>query len=174
MRYRAALSGFLTLATLLAIGCSRGTQPVVELKNYPIDEMQGIITTDGVYIDEEVSSDGQGSLQIVAETPTVVRLYETGDLDVENARLVYEAKIRTEGLDGQAYLEMWCQFDGKGDYFSRALHAPLSGTNNWTTQQTVFYLRKGENPQNIQLNLVIKGQGKAWVDDIRLVKGPLS
>ncbi len=92
----------------------------------------------------------------------------------QSIRELYQARIRTEELEGQVYLEMWCQFDGKGDYFSRALHAPITGTSDWTTQQTVFLLRKGENPENIQLNLVIKGRGKAWIDDVRLTRGPSS
>lgn len=68
---------------------------------------------------------------------------------------------------------MWCQFSGKGEYFSRALHAPLSGSNEWTTQETPFFLKKGENPSNVKLNVVINGSGTVWVDDIRLIKGPL-
>jgi len=177
MSYRNAqvLTGLTLTILFLTAGCSsRGDDATVEIRNYPIDELAGIVTTDGVHFDDAVSSDGHGSLQITTAEPTTVQLYETGDIDVENARLVYEAKIRTEGLEGQAYLEMWCQFSGKGDFFSRALHAPISGTNDWTTQQTIFFLREGENPDNVRLNIVIKGRGKAWIDDIRLVRGPLS
>ncbi|MFQ5993117.1 MAG: hypothetical protein ACE5NA_11835 [Nitrospiraceae bacterium] len=105
--------------------------------------------------------------------PTVVRLFEVGDLDIENARLIYRAKLRTEGLDGQVYLEMWCHFPGKGEFFSRGLQKPLSGTTEWTSVETPFFLKKGENPDNIRLNVVISGPGTAWIDDIRLVKGPL-
>jgi hypothetical protein len=36
-----------------------------------------------VEIDKGVSSDGNGSLRITATGPTVVRLFETGDIDVE-------------------------------------------------------------------------------------------
>jgi hypothetical protein len=103
----------------------------------------------------------------------VVRLFELGDIDVENARLIYQAKVRTEGVEGQVYLEMWCPFPGKGEFFSQGLQTLLTGTTNWTTEETPFFLKKGENPDNVKLNLVINGKGTAWIDDIRVLKSPL-
>jgi hypothetical protein len=158
---------------LILVGCSKPSQEVVELKRFPIDSLEGIITQSGVQFDKEVSSDGKGSLKIVATEPTVVRLFELGDIDIENARLIYQAKVRTEGVEGQVFLEMWCRFPGKGEFFSRSLQTPLTGTTNWTTEETPFFLKKGENPENVKLNLVINGKGTAWIDDIRVLKGPL-
>jgi hypothetical protein len=135
--------------------------------------MEGIITQSGVEIDKGISSDVNGSLKITATGPTVVRLFELGDIDIENARLIYQARVRTEGIEGQVYLEMWCHFPGKGEFFSRGLQTPLTGTTNWTTEETPFFLKKGENPDNVKLNLVINGKGTAWIDDIRVLKGPL-
>jgi len=155
------------------VGCSKPPQEVVELKKFPIDSLEGVITQSGVQFDKEISSDGNGSLKIIATEPTVVRLYELGGIDVENARLIYQAKVRTEGVEGQVYLEMWCHFPGKGEFFSRGLQTPLTGTTNWTTEETPFFLKKGENPDNVKLNLVINGKGTAWIDDIRVLKGPL-
>ena len=157
----------------VVVGCSRPSKQVTELKRFPIDNLQGIITQSGVQIDNEVSSDGNGSLRITATEPMVVRLFEVGDIDVENARLIYQAKVRTEGVEGQVYLEMWCHFPGKGEFFSRGLQTSLTGTTDWTTEETPFFLKKGENPDNVKLNLVINGKGTAWIDDIRLLKGPL-
>jgi hypothetical protein len=158
---------------LILIGCSKAPQDVVELKKFPINSLEGIITQSGVQFDKEVSSDGNGSLKIIATEPTVVRLFELGDVDIENARLIYQAKVRTEGVEGQVFLEMWCHFPGKGEFFSRGLQTPLTGTTNWTTEETPFFLKKGENPDNVKLNLVINGKGTAWIDDIRVLKGPL-
>jgi hypothetical protein len=126
-----------------------------------------------VAIDSTTSADGAGSLLITTDAPTTVRLFETGDLDVENARIIYSAKLRCEGVEGKVYLEMWCSFPGVGEAFSRALQAPLTGTTGWTSQQTPFFLKAGENPDNVKLNLVIEGKGRVWIDDIRLEKGPL-
>jgi hypothetical protein len=157
----------------ILVGCSKAPQEVVELKRFPIDSLEGIMTRSGVQFDKEVSSDGNGSLKIISTEPTVVRLFELGDIDIENARLIYQAKVRTEGVEGQVFLEMWCHFPGKGEFFSRGLQTPLTGTTNWTTEETPFFLKKGENPDNVKLNLVINGKGTAWIDDIRVLKGPL-
>ncbi|MHC4394872.1 MAG: DUF4190 domain-containing protein [Planctomycetota bacterium] len=145
----------------------------IELKHFPIDDVEGIITRSGVRFDKEISSDGNGSLRITATEPTVIRLFETGDIDIENARLIYRAHIRTENVEGQVYLEMWCHFTGVGDFFSRGLMTPLTGTADWTIEETPFFLKKAQNPDRVKLNLVINGKGTAWIDDIRLMKGPL-
>jgi hypothetical protein len=77
-------------------------------------------------------------------------------------------------VEGRVFLEMWCHFLGKGEFFSRGLQSPLTGTTNWITEETSFLLRKGENPDTVRLNLVIDGKGTAWIDDIRLLKSPLN
>jgi len=70
-------------------------------------------------------------------------------------------------------LEMWCHFPGQGEYFSRGLHAPLTGSNEWSSQETVFFLKEGENPDNIKLNLVVNGTGTVWIDNIKVLKAPI-
>ena len=160
------------LMILVGVSCSKPPQQVSEVRKFPIESLEGVITQSGVQFDREISSDGNGSLRITATEPTVVRLFETGDIDVEHARLIYQAKVRTEGVEGQVYLEMWCRFPGKGEFFSRGLQTPLTGTTNWTTEETPFFLKKGENPDHVKLNLVINGRGTAWIDDIRLLRGP--
>jgi len=156
------------------VSCSNPSTQVVELRHFSIDSMEGIITRSGVEIDKDISSDGNGSLRVTTTRPTVVRLFEVGDIDIENARLTYQARVRTENLEGKVYLEMWCHFPGKGEFFSRGLHTPLTGTAEWTTEETPFFLKKGENPDNVKLNLVIDGKGTVWIDDILLLKGPLT
>ena len=158
----------------LIMGCGqKASKEVTELRHFPVDNVEGIITQSGVQIDKQNSADGNGSLRITATEPTVVRLFEVGDIDIENARLIYQAKVRTEGVEGQVFLEMWCHFTGKGEFFSRDLQTPLTGTTDWTMEEIFFMLKKGENPDTVKLNLVVDGKGIAWIDDIRLLKGPL-
>jgi hypothetical protein len=135
--------------------------------------MDDIIARNGVQIDKQISSDGNGSLRIEATKPTTVRLFETGDIDLENARLIYQAKVRTENVEGQVYLEMWCCFPDQGEFFSKGIDSSLSGTTEWAIEQTPFFLKAGQNPDNVKLNLVINGKGNVWIDDIRLLKAPL-
>ncbi len=160
----------LIIGLLPACSQSPSEDVSAEVAHYPLDSMEGIISRSDVQIDKEITSDGNGSLHISTTSPATVRLYETGDIDVENSRLVYQAKLRTEGVEGQVYLEMWCHFPGKGEFFSRALQSPLSGSQEWTSQETPFLLKKGENPDNVRINLVVNGTGDVWIDDIRLVK----
>ncbi len=163
----------LILMPLLAYQKAEITTDAIELKRFALDDMQGIITRSDVEIDKQISSDGNGSLRIEAAGPTTLRLFEIGDVDIDNARLIYQAKVRTKNALGIVYLEMWCHFPGKGEFFSRGLTSPLTGTTEWTTLETPFFLKKGQNPDNIKLNLVMDGPGTAWIDDIRLLKGPL-
>jgi len=156
----------------IQISCSKSSQRVLELKRFPVDSLAEIITQSGVQLDKEISSDGNGSLKITAAEPTAVRLFEVRDIDIDNARLIYQAKVRTEGVKGQVYLEMWAHFPGRGEFFSRGLQTPLTGTTNWTAEEIPFFLKKGEKPDFVKLNLVINGKGTAWIDDIRLLKAP--
>ncbi len=143
---------------------------MTELKRFALDDMEGLITHSGVRIDKKISSDGNGSLRIEVTQAATVRLFETGEMDIENARLEYQAKVRTENVQGKVYLEMWCSFPGKGEFFSRGLLQPLTGTVDWTALETPFFLKEGENPDNIKLNVVIDGRGTVWIDDIKLLK----
>jgi hypothetical protein len=153
--------------------CSKSSPTVQILKEFPLDSVDGIIAQSDVQFDKDVSSDGKGSLKIIAKGPLTLKLLEVEGINIEDARLIYEAKVKTEGLEGNAYLEMWCQFLGKGEFFSRGLQSTASGNTGWMTMETPFFLQKGEKPERIKLNLVVDGIGAAWIDHIRLVKGPL-
>ena len=146
--------------------------PAKEIIRFPVDDLTNVITRTQTEFDPAVSSDGKGSLRISADAPMTVQLYEVDNLNVHQAQLIYRARVRTENLDGQAYLEMWCHFTGKGQYFSRALHQPFTGTTDWTTTQTPFILQKGQKPDWVSLNLVVNGTPGRF-DDIRLLKAPL-
>jgi len=87
-------------ATLLLFGCSTQRDEVREVKHYPLDTLDGIITRSGITLDKDISSDQGGSLRITTNSPTTVRLYETGDLRIDNARLIYQARLRTAGVEG--------------------------------------------------------------------------
>jgi hypothetical protein len=106
--------------------------------------------------------------------PQTIRLFEVPDPGVDQCMLVYRAKLKTEGLEGQAYLEMWCRFPGKGEFFSRGLQNTVTGSNNWASYETPFFLKKGQKPDLVKLNLVVKGTGKIWIKDVELLRAPLT
>jgi hypothetical protein len=102
----------------------------------------------------------------------ILRLFEVPNPDVEQRTVIYRARLKTEGLVGRAYLEMWCQVPGLGEAFSRGLDSTLSGSTDWATCQTPFFLKAGERPDLIRLNLVVEGHGKVFIKDVELLAGP--
>jgi len=126
-----------------------------------------------VQFDPNISSDGNGSLRVTARAPMTARIYEMGPLAVENARLTYQARVRTADVQGKVFLEMWCRLPKRGIRFSRGFASALRGTTGWTVLEASLGLKQGERPENVGLSLVVDGTGTAWIDDIRLLRAPL-
>lgn len=125
-----------------------------------------------VKTDTQVKAEGKGSVKITTAWPITVCLGEVVGLSVENIKLVFKARVRTE-LQGSAFLEMWACF-GEKQYFSRGFDNQVTAKSEWKTIQTPFMLQKGERPDKIILNLVINGTGTVWVDDVFLSSEPLA
>lgn len=152
---------------LVIIGCRQPSlAETVTIARFPVDSLEHLVATDHVAFEAERSHDGGGSLRIETDEPRVIPLFAVTEVDIEDTRLLYRARLRTEDLEGRAYLEMWCVFEGLGEYFSRGLADPLSGTTDWTERQIPFFLKAGENPDRLELNLVVDGSGTVWIDDI--------
>jgi len=172
------MKGFLALVVVLMMGActSSGQAPVspVELKHFPLDSLEGVRATTGISFDPKISADGKGSLRVDANQQMTVPLFEVTDVSIENATLLYQASLQTQGLDGKAFLEMWVRIPGKGEFFSRGLDRPVTGTMSWMTAVTPFFLQAGQKPDLIRLNLVVQGKGRVWIDDVRLMRQPLA
>ncbi len=161
------------LAFAVALACSQASVPEVTVLEIPLDGLEEVITQQDVALDAGVSSDGAGSILIDATGPTRIEIADVEIPPIDDARLIYRAQLRSRDLEGTAYLEMWCVFPDKGEYFSRALQAPLSGTSEWTSQETPFLLQKGQVPSRVRLNVVVDGKGTVWIDDVVLVRASL-
>ena len=170
-------NSLLALVIVLAMSaCTSGPAPktaAVELKHFPLDGVEGVRATTGTSFDPKISADGKGSLRVDAKEPTTVPLFEVSDVGVENATLIYQASLQSENLDGKAFLEMWVRIPGKGEFFSRGLDRPITGTMSWMTVATPFFLQSGQKPDLIRLNLVVQGKGRVWIDDVHLMREPL-
>ncbi len=167
-------SGVLCLGVLLVAALSTAAYAQVQvLKSFPMDTLAGLIYQSDVSIDKQASSSGKGCLKITATKPQSVRLFEISVLNVDNAKLIYQARLRTKDATDKVFLEMWCHFPGKGDFFSRGLDQALTGTTGWTTEETPFFLKKGEKPDLVRLNVAILGKATVWVEDVKLIKAPL-
>ncbi|MEX1327162.1 MAG: hypothetical protein AB1Z29_10200 [Desulfobacterales bacterium] len=157
----------LTIVIILAL--VSGMAMAEDLIKLSLDDAASIGTT--IQTDSEVKTEGQSSVRITTKHSTTVCLGEVIGLNVEDARLLYTAKVKSD-LDGVAFLEMWVHVGG-GQYFSRGMTDPIKGKSDWMSIQTPFMFQKGQNPDVVILNLVINGKGTVWIDDVVLSKAAL-
>jgi hypothetical protein len=156
----------LTLSILVLVALVASSAHAEELKRLNLDDASGIGTT--IQTDTQVKAEGKGSIKITTQWPTTICLGEVASLNVENAKLLYKAKVKSD-LDGSAFLEMWAHVGG-GQYFSRGMNDIVSRKTDWKIIQTPFLFQKGQRPDKVTLNLVINGKGTVWIDDIVLSK----
>ena len=106
------------------------------------------------------------------------RLFEVPEPGVEDCTVLYRAELKTEALTGRAYLEMWCRLPGRGEFFSKGLNQTVTGSHDWVSCAIPFFLKKGERPDLIRLNLVVQPvgwlfkkavSGTVWIRDVELV-----
>jgi hypothetical protein len=126
-----------------------------------------VITQAGIRVES-------GTWRVDAPPAQTVRLFEVVEPGVEQCLLAFRAELRTEGLQGRAYLEMWCRVRGMGEFFSKGLIQAARGTADWARFEVPFFLRKGQRPDLLKLNLVVEGQGTVWLRNLELHRTPLS
>jgi hypothetical protein len=141
-----------------------------EIGRLAVDDAFSLGTT--LSTDSEIKREGKASIRLSTAWPTTICLGEMQVPAVENAKLVYLAKVKSDKLEGSAFLEMWCQV-GDGQFFSRSPDSAVTGTMDWKTLQTPFYLQPGQRATKVTLNIVVNGRGTVWVDDIRLAREAL-
>ena len=133
-------------------------------------------TTADSTLTRDVVVDGNAWLAVCTKAQTY-RLFEVPMSGVEDCTVRFRAKLKTEGLTGQAYLEMWCRFPGRGEFFSKGLNQTVTGSNDWVSCEMPFLLKKDEKPDLIRLNLVVQTTGllfkkavagKVWIKDVEL------
>jgi hypothetical protein len=108
-----------------------------------------------------------------AEEQTI-RLFEVENPAVEQCILTYRAELKAEGLQGRAFLEMWCRLPGRGEFFSKGYEQAVSGTVEWARYEIPFYLKGDQKPDLIKLNVVVEGPGRVWLRNVELLKTPLA
>jgi hypothetical protein len=139
----------------------------------PSETLQVFRTTDRT-LSQGVITVAQDGWAIDSKDTQTIRLFEVQEPQVEQCLITYRAKLKTDGLTGRAFLEMWCRLPGRGEFFSKGLNQVAHGTTDWASYEIPFYLKKGQRPDLIKLNLVIEGTGKVWLRDVELLKTPMS
>lgn len=157
------------VAAVLAglLGCARtGTVgPAEQIKAFgPTDEP---IAQTGVTSDE-------GGWRVARGEPGSVQLFEV-PAGLENTVLTYRARMKASDVKGKAYLEMWVRVPGRGEFFSRGLAQPLTGSSGWASYEIPFFLnQKGVRADLVKLNVAFEGGGgTVWVKDIELMQARL-
>ena len=102
-----------------------------------------------------------------------VKLYEFRPPALEPGKLTYRADLKSQHLDGKAYLEIWCRFPGRGEFFARGLHDPVMGSSDWASYEVPFFLKPDEVPDLLKVNLAVEGSGQVWIRNIELEHTPL-
>lgn len=146
------------------LGVPQPAGPPETLRRFRITD--STVTTDGICVAED------GWVVEAADNRTL-RLFEVAGLELEQCLLTYRAKMKAEGLSGRAFLELWCRLPGRGEFFSKGLEHALTGTSDWSSYDIPFYLKRGQRPELVKLNLVVEGRGKVWIKDIELLRTPL-
>ena len=172
MRAHRTASGLVT--TLLMVSSWLAAGQPSELATYSGDRLPESMPRfpDGVTVsvDAADAAEGAGAYRIQHEgsKPVSVTLHEVPLTDTEDCVLVYEAMMRCSDVTGRAYLEMLCVFEGRGEFFSRALDDTFTGTCGWRKTRTPFFLKKGQRPTKVRLGVRFEGPGVVWLDGIAL------
>ncbi len=159
--------GLAVFAISLA-ACSQGprTGPAERIRGFGPGDAP--ITSSGVTADE-------GAWRIERSSTGPVPLFEVPQPNgLDGVILTYRAHMKAENVNGKAYLEMWVRVPGRGEFFSRGLAQPLTGTSGWATYEIPFLLNeKGVRADLVKLNVAFEGGGTVWIKDVELLKAPL-
>jgi len=85
-------------------------------------------------------------------------------------------RVRYQGVEGEAYLEMWSHFPGGQKYYSRTRESAgpmrmLTGSSDWREFVLPFHSKpQTPPPAKLVLNLVLPAGGEVVVGPVRLVE----
>jgi hypothetical protein len=93
---------------------------------------------------------------------------------LESTTLTYRARMKASEVVGRAYLEMWVRVPGRGEFFSRGLAQPLTGTSRWASYEIPFFLNEpGVSADLVKLSVAFEGGGgTVWMKDVELLRAP--
>ena len=97
---------------------------------------------------------------------------------VESLRWSLHGRVRYEGVEGDAYLEMNNVLP-TGTFFSRTVEAAgpmrkLTGTSDWRPFLLPFDATGGAPPKRLELNVFLPGNGAVEIGPLELVDGAFS
>jgi hypothetical protein len=141
----------------------------------PVGPPKVIQTFDGSEntISQEAVASSEGGWLIDVEENQTIRLFEIEIANIDECILTYRANLKSENIQGRSFLEMWCRIPGRGEFFSKGFQNALKGTNDWASYEVPFYLKSGQTPDLVKLNLTVEGSGKIWLKNVELSYTPI-
>ena len=139
----------------------------------PAVALRRFTTQDATLSVDAIEVDGEAWC-IDAKSARTVRLFELEQPGLEHCLVTYRASMRCEDLEGRAFLEMWCRLEGRGEFFSKGFEQALSGSAGWASYEIPFWLKRGQRPDLIKLNVTLEGSGRLWLKDVELLQTPLA
>lgn len=165
--------GVIAALILVVLLSSAAVVAILFMQAQPGTTVMRKFTTEDKVLTKDIVTQEKDGWKITVKNPQSVKLFEVANPGVDDCTVFYRAKIKTENIQGKAYLEMWLRFPGKGEFFSKGLHMTVTGTTDWSSYEIPFFLKKGEQPDLIKVNVMVDGTGTLHMKEIELVKGPL-
>lgn len=138
----------------------------------PPQELATFSTSDNTITQGLITQQDDG-WRVECSEPQTIRLFEVPEPGIDQCLLTYRAELKTQDVQGRAYLEMWCRLPGRGEFFSKGFNNAVKGTNDWASYEIPFYLKRGQKPDLVKLNLAVEGSGMVWIRNVRLLQTPL-
>jgi hypothetical protein len=160
----------LAVVALAAIGCSTPKASTRVIYSNRLSSVDAIITRTGVTLDTAISPDRKGVIRVDSTGPMTIQLAEVRPENLEDVTFIYRGHLRTQALRGHAYLEMRSSVRGVGELPSTLSGSSLTGTTDWVSQQTEFFVKKGRQVDMIRINVVVDGPGIVWIGPILLAQ----
>lgn len=95
---------------------------------------------------------------------------------IQRANYAVRGQVRTKGVEGRAFLEMWSHFEGGDRFFSRTLGAQgpmaaLTGDQQWRPFLLPFQNKaEGPAPSRLEVSVVLPGSGQVWLGPLEIVQ----
>ena len=112
-------------------------------------------------------------VESATSTPSRVTVLTIEAPPITGPRYVLSGQVRSEGVEGTAYLEMWSYFPGGGRSFTRTLgdEGPmmkLRGTAGWRAFALPFDATGAPHPARLVVNVVLDGRGTVFLSGLTL------
>ncbi len=160
---------------ILALLVIDGAPAAEKLRGFSWAELKaGGRLTDGRLIAARGSEPECVLIENVGSTPRTAKILEIDQPGITSQLYALRGRIKWEGVEGTAYLEMWNHFPDGSAYFSRTLagHGPMAalrGSGGWRDVVLPFSAAGAtHHPSRLVVNVVLPGKGKVWVGNLVL------